>query len=106
MISLTQNDLDLCNHSGSYDSDDPERPWFLVTFFNLTESSVGPKWKIKSQYTKFFHSNVERVLVGPNKKYLNRVSHFEVFNLFKWCLQMDVLISDNYINECIIYVII
>ena len=39
----------LCNHSGSYDSDDPKRSWFFVIFFGLTEGSVGPKWKIKSQ---------------------------------------------------------
>ena len=41
-----------CNHSGSvgsYDFDDSKQPWFLVTFFNLTEDSVGPKWKMKSQ---------------------------------------------------------
>ena len=57
---------DLCDHSGlvgSYNSDNPKRHWFLVIFFNLIEGSVGPKWKIKSQWTKFFHSNVETVSV-------------------------------------------
>ena len=28
---------------GSYNSDDPKRHWFLVIFFNFTESSIGPK---------------------------------------------------------------
>ena len=43
--------------------------------------------------------------LGPNKKHPNRVSHFEIFGFFKWCLQMDVVMY-NYINEFIIYVII
>ena len=34
---------------GLYNSDDSKQHWFLVIFFNLTEDSVGPKWKIKSQ---------------------------------------------------------
>ena len=58
----------LCNHSRSirsYDSDNPKRLWFLVIFFNLTKGLLGPKWKIKSQKTKFFHSNIERVSVEP-----------------------------------------
>ena len=57
---------DLCNRSGlvgSYDSDDPKQPWFLVIFFNLIEGSVEPKWKIKSHKTKFFYSNVKTVSV-------------------------------------------
>ena len=59
---------DFCDCSrfiGSYDSNDPKWLWFLVIFFNLTECSVWPKWKIKSQWTKFFHSNIERVSVEP-----------------------------------------
>ena len=37
---------DLCSRSesvGSYDFDDPKQSWFLVIFFNLIKSSVGPK---------------------------------------------------------------
>ena len=44
--------------------------------------------------------------LDPNKKYLNKVSRFEIFSLFKWCLQMDVVMYGNYVNKCIIYVII
>ena len=36
---------DLYNRSGlvgSYNFDNPKRPWFLVIIFNLTESLVGP----------------------------------------------------------------
>ena len=58
---------DLCDHSesvGSYVSDDPKRPWFFVIFFNLTEDSIEPKWKIKSHKTNFFYSNVKRVSIG------------------------------------------
>ena len=40
---------DLSDHSGSYNFDNSKHIWFLVIFFNLTEGSVGPKWKIKSQ---------------------------------------------------------
>ena len=42
---------DFCDHSGSvrsYNSNDPKWPWFHVIFFDLTEGSVEPKWKIKS----------------------------------------------------------
>ena len=41
-----------CDRSGSvgsYDSNDFKWPWFLVTFFNLTEDLVGSKRKMKSQ---------------------------------------------------------
>ena len=58
---------DFCDRSGlvgSYDSDNPKRSRLLVIFFNFIEGLVGPKWKIKSQLTKFFHSNVERVSIG------------------------------------------
>ena len=43
---------DLCNHLGSvgsYDSNDPKWSWFLIIFFNLTQSLIEPKWKITSQ---------------------------------------------------------
>ena len=43
---------DLCNRSrsvGLYNSDNLKRSWFLVIFFNLTKSSVWPKWRITSQ---------------------------------------------------------
>ena len=34
------------------------------------------------------------------------MSHFEIFGIFKWCLQMDLVMYSNYINKYIIYVII